>query len=369
MEIHIEKDARCAVVGHGSWATGIVKILTDSGQKVGWYVRNAEVLESLRSEGRNTRYLSDVEFDPAQIEPSGDINKVVGEADVVILAAPSAFLETFLEGLTVPLSDKFVISAIKGIVPGSYLSITEYLARRHGVSPAGIGVIGGPSHAEEVAMERLSYLTVACRNLDNARIMAYKLSAPYIRVAISNDIHGVEYAAILKNIYALSVGIAVALGYGDNFLSVLISNGAREMRRFLDGAFPCPRPCSEHATAAEAGHATAAETDSDSGINAANPCGERDTNTSAFLGDLLVTAYSPFSRNRRFGMMIGKGLHIKSAQMELGGVAEGLYATETVHHVNERHGIDMPIAQAVYDILYGGAQPSKTMRNLTNKLI
>jgi glycerol-3-phosphate dehydrogenase (NAD(P)+) len=167
-------------------------------------------------------------------------------------------------------------------------------------------------------------------------MMTHKLSARYIRTAISGDIHGVEYAAILKNIYALSVGIATGLGYGDNFLSVLISNGAREMRRFLDRAFPC------------AG---------------------RDTDVSAYLGDLLVTAYSPFSRNRRFGMMIGKGLHIKSAQMELGGVAEGYYATETVHHINERHGIEMPIAQAVYDILYGGASPSKTMRNLTNKLI
>ncbi len=331
----IEKDARCAVIGHGSWATGIVKILTDSGQQVGWFVRNPEVLESLRREGRNPRYLSDVKFDARLIAPSGDLNEVVGGADVIILAAPSAFLETYLEGLTVPLSDKFVISAIKGIVPGNYLTVTEYLNRNHGVPFGRSGVIGGPSHAEEIALERLSYLTVACKNLDNARIIAYKLAAPYIRVAISSDIYGVEYAAILKNIYALSVGIAVGLGYGDNFLAVLISNGAREMARFLDGTYTFAR----------------------------------DTNTSAFLGDLLVTAYSPFSRNRRFGLMIGKGLHIKVAQMELGGIAEGYYATETIRHVNERHGVDMPIAQAVYDILYGGAQPSKTMRNLTNKLI
>ena len=335
MEMLIEKDARCAVVGHGSWATGIVKILTDSGQRVGWFVRNPDVLESLRRQGRNPRYLSDVKFDARLIAPSGDINEVVGGADVIILAAPSAFLVSYLEGLTVPLADKFVISAIKGIVPGNYLTITEYLNRNHGVPYGRSGVIGGPSHAEEIALERLSYLTVACKNLDNARMMSYKLAAPYIRVAISNDIYGVEYAAILKNIYALSVGIAVGLGYGDNFLAVLISNGAREMARFLDGTYPFAR----------------------------------DTNTSAFLGDLLVTAYSPFSRNRRFGLMIGKGLHIKVAQMELGGIAEGYYATETIRHVNERHGIDMPIAQAVYDILYGGAQPSKTMRNLTNKLI
>ncbi|MDR2912334.1 MAG: NAD(P)-binding domain-containing protein [Alistipes sp.] len=347
MNVLIDKEARCAVVGHGSWATGLVKILTDSagleGGRVGWFVRNPEVLESLRSEGRNPRYLSDVEFDTRLLELSGDIDSVVAGADVVILAAPSAFIKSYLEGLRTPLSEKFVISAIKGIVPGNYLSVTEYLERTHGLSLGRAGVIGGPSHAEEIALERLSYLTVACDNLDNARIMTHKLSARYIHTTISDDIRGVEYAAILKNIYALSVGIATGLGYGDNFLSVLISNGAREMRRFLDGNFPC------------AG---------------------RDTDTSAFLGDLLVTAYSPFSRNRRFGMMIGKGLHVKVAQMELGGVAEGYYASETVRHVNASLSgsdgsptIEMPIAEAVYDILYGGAAPSKTMRNLTNKLI
>jgi glycerol-3-phosphate dehydrogenase (NAD(P)+) len=341
MSIILGKESRCAVIGHGSWATGLVKILTDGngfadGARVGWYVRNAEVLDSLLRDGRNPRYLSDVEFDTSKLCVSGDINRVVADADVVILAAPSAFIQTFLEGLREPLSEKFVISAIKGIVPGNYLSVTEFLNKFHGLTLGRTGVIGGPSHAEEIALERLSYLTIACENLDNARIMTHKLSARYIRTTISADIHGVEFAAILKNIYALSVGIATGLGYGDNFLSVLISNGAREMRRFLAGRFPCS---------------------------------DRDTDTSAFLGDLLVTAYSPFSRNRRFGMMIGKGLHVKSAQMELGGVAEGYYASETVRHVNADHGIEMPIAEAVYSILYEGASPSKIMRNLTNKLI
>jgi glycerol-3-phosphate dehydrogenase (NAD(P)+) len=214
--------------------------------------------------------------------------------------------------------------------------VTEYLSRDYGLSLGRTGVIGGPSHAEEIALERLSYLTISCENLDNARIMTHKLSARYIRTTISDDIRGVEYAAILKNIYALGVGMAAGLGYGDNFLSVLISNGAREMRRFLERAFPCPG---------------------------------RDTDVSAFLGDLLVTAYSPFSRNRRFGMMIGKGLHVNSARLELGGVAEGYYASETIRHINSAHGVEMPIADAVYKILYGGASPSKTIRNLTNKLI
>jgi glycerol-3-phosphate dehydrogenase (NAD(P)+) len=302
---------------------------------VEWYVRNPDILASLRDEGRNPRYLSDVEFNPALIAPSGDINEVIAGADVVILAVPSAFIKTFLDGLTVPLSGKFVISAIKGIVQGDYLTIAEYLNREYDLPFDQIGVIGGPSHAEEIAMERLSYLTVACKNLDNARVMAEKLSAEYIRVTTSNDIYGVEYAAILKNIYALAVGIAVGLGYGDNFTAVLISNSAREMQRFLDGTYPF----------------------------------ERDTNTSAYLGDLLVTASSPFSRNRRFGMMIGKGLKVKMAQMELGGIAEGYYASETIRHINDGHGVEMPIADAVYDILYGGAVPAKTMKILTDKLI
>ncbi len=336
MSLVIEKEARCAVIGHGSWATGLVKILTDNGLRVGWYVRNGEVLESLRQEGRNSRYLSSVEFSADMLDLSSDINEVVGAADVIILAAPSAFLKVYLEGLDHgAFEGKFVISAIKGIVPGNYLTVTEYLNQHYGLPFDCVGVIGGPSHAEEIALERLSYLTVACKNLDNARILASKLAAKYIRVTISCDIYGLEYAAILKNIYALSVGIAVGLGYGDNFMSVLISNGAREMERFLSGTYPF----------------------------------ERDTNSSAYLGDLLVTAYSPFSRNRRFGMMIGKGLHVKVAQMELGGVAEGYYATETVRYINERHGVELPIAQAVYDILYGGAQPSKTMRALTAKLV
>ena len=335
MDTLIGKESKCAVIGHGAWATGIVKILTDNGARVGWYVRNPEVLESLRDEGRNPRYLSDVEFNPSLLDVSDDVNRVVDKADVIILAVPSAFLKIFLEGLTVPLGSKFVISAIKGIVPGDYLTVAEYINKHYGLTFDRIGVIGGPSHAEEIALGRLSYLTVACKNLDNARVMSTKLSAKYIRVSISNDIYGVEYAAILKNIYALGVGIAVGLGYGDNFMAVLISNCSREMKRFLDESFPFPR----------------------------------DTDTSAFLGDLLVTAYSPFSRNRRFGLMIGKGIHIKVVQIELGGVSEGYYATETIRHVNLLHNIDMPIAQAVYDILYGGASPAKTMRNLTNKLI
>ncbi len=329
MELIIEKESRCSVVGHGSWATGLVKILSEGGQRVGWFVRNGDVLDSLRDEGRNPKYLSDVEFDTSLLALSGDIGQVVEQSDVVVLAAPSAFLKDYLGDVS--LRGKFVVSAVKGVVPGNHLTITDFLEQFYGVPKDCVGVIGGPSHAEEIALERLSYLTVACQNLDNARVMAYKLSAKYIKTAISTDIHGVEYAAILKNIYALGVGIATGLGYGDNFLSVLISNSAREMAAFLDAAYPC----------------------------------ERDTNCSAYLGDLLVTAYSPFSRNRRFGMMIGKGLHVKSALMELGGVAEGYYAAEIMRQTE----CDMPIARAVYDILYGGAVPSRTMKNLTNKLI
>lgn len=335
MGVIIDKGSRCAVIGHGSWATGIVKILSENEQRVGWYVRNPDVLASLRGEGRNPRYLTDVEFDPSRLDLTDDVNRAVREADIIILAAPSAFLKTFLEGLTVPLKDKFVISAIKGIVPGDYLTVSEYLNRKYELPYSQIGIIGGPTHAEEIALEKLSYLTVACKDPGNARVITQKLSARFTRVVVSSDIYGVEYAAILKNIYALSVGIAMGLGYGDNFQAVLIANCAGEMERFLNESYPFGR----------------------------------DTDTSAFLGDLLVTAYSPFSRNRRFGLMIGRGLHANIARMELGGVAEGYYASETIRHVNLNHKIDMPIAEAVHEILYGGARPSKTMKQLTNKLI
>lgn len=334
-EYKIGKEARCAVIGYGSWATALVKVLVENEAKVGWYVRNPEVLETLRAEGRNPRYLRDVEFDTSRIEPSDDLDRVISEADIVVLAAPSAYIKEFLAPLTVSLKDKFIVSAIKGIVPGEYQTIVEYIHDRYDLSYKQIGIISGPSHAEEVSLERLSYLTVVCTDLENARLLGSKIATKYIALSYSTDLYGIEYAAILKNIYALAVGIAVGLGYGDNFLSVLISNGYMEMSRYIEESYP----------------------------------DKRNTGASAYLGDLLVTCYSIHSRNRRFGLLIGHGCTVRSALNEMTMVSEGYFAADTIRHINTQHKISMPIAEMVYDILYKGASARKAMKGLTSKLV
>uniref|UniRef100_UPI0040570BF9 NAD(P)H-dependent glycerol-3-phosphate dehydrogenase n=1 Tax=Alistipes sp. TaxID=1872444 RepID=UPI0040570BF9 len=335
MELKLKNGARCAVVGYGSWATALVKVLTEQETEVGWYVRNPEVLESLLNEGRNTRYLSDIEFDTSRIRPSDDLNRVVSEADIIIMAAPSAYLKSFLAPLTVSLKDKFVVSAVKGIIPEDWKTIVEYLRETYDLSLEQIGIITGPSHAEEVALERLSYLTVVCSEHANALSLGEHFSTKYVKLSYSTDLYGVEYATVLKNIYALAVGIAAGLGYGDNFLAVLISNCAMEMSRFLNESAP----------------------------------DERNTLASAYLGDLLVTCYSVYSRNRRLGNLIGRGCSVKSALNEMTMVAEGYFAADCIRHVNLAHQIEMPIAEMVYQVLYKGASARKSMRNLTSKLI
>ncbi|WP_418991537.1 NAD(P)H-dependent glycerol-3-phosphate dehydrogenase [Alistipes sp.] len=335
MEYKIESGARCAVIGYGSWATAIVGLLTANEQKVGWYVRNPEVLEGLLTEGRNPRYVSDLEFDRDRIDPSDDLNRVVREADIIILATPSAYLKSFLEPLTEPLGDKFVVSAIKGIVPGDYKTVVEYIHDHYALSYKQIGIVTGPSHAEEVSRGKLSYLTVVCTDEQNARELGKRFATRFIRLSYSTDLYGIEYAAILKNIYALAVGIAVGLGYGDNFLAVLIANSAGEMTRFLEESYPT----------------------------------ERNTLVSGYLGDLLVTCYSVYSRNRRLGLLIGHGCTVRSALNEMTMVAEGYFAADCIRHINVRHRVDMPIARMVYDVLYGEASARQQMKELTTKLI
>ena len=335
MAYKIDADSRCAVIGHGSWATALVKVLTANEEQVGWYVRNPDVLESLRTEGRNARYLDDVEFDRSRIAPSDDLNAVVREADILVLAVPSAYLKSVLDPLTEPLTDKFVISAIKGIVPDDYKTVVEYLHDRYALPYRQLGLFTGPSHAEEVSRGKLSYLTVVCPEMEMARAVGPKFETPYIRLSYSTDLYGIEYAAILKNIYALAVGLAVGLGYGDNFLAVLISNCAMEMSRFLQESGP----------------------------------DERNTLASAYLGDLLVTCYSAYSRNRWLGLLIGRGCTVRSALNEMTMVAEGYFAADCIRHVNRKHQIDMPIADMVYEVLYRGASARKAMKALTGKLI
>ena len=334
MSFSLSSAARCAVVGYGSWATALVKILLEKEERVRWHIRNPAVSEHLLLHGNNPKYLSGVRFDTERLFVSDDINAVVGEADVIVLAVPSAYLKRTLEGLSFSLEDKFVVSAIKGIIPDDNVTVAEYLNARYGLPFDRIGIVTGPCHAEEAALERLSYLTMVCKDEGNARILADKFRTAYIRVNPSTDIYGTEYAAVLKNIYAIAVGICHGLGYGDNLLAVLIANAVVEMERFLHGSYPY----------------------------------DRDVKASAYLGDLLVTSYSQFSRNRTFGMMIGKGYSVRTAQIEMNMVAEGYFASKCIHQINEEHGVPMPIAEAVYRILYEKKSPCSEISALTEHL-
>lgn len=331
----IDGNARCAVIGYGSWATALVKILVENEEKVGWYIRRDDVIEHIKANKHNPRYLQGVTFDTSRLDISNDINYIVSEYDIIILAVPSAYLEQMLEPLTVPLKGKFVMSAIKGIIPDGYITVAEYLNQKHKLRYANVGVIAGPCHSEEVALERLSYLTIVSKSLENAELLCDKFRSRYIHANPSTDIYGAEYSAVLKNIYAIGAGISVGLGYGDNFLAVYTSNAVIEMNRFLAGSYPF----------------------------------DREACVSAYLGDLLVTCYSQFSRNRTFGVMVGKGYSIQSAQREMNMVAEGYFASECVKQVNKRFNIDMPIADCVYDILYKGKNPIAELRKMSKRLL
>jgi len=325
------------VIGGGSWATALVKMLCETQAQVGWYMRNSEAIEYLRHEEHNPNYLSSVFFDLNQLYLKDDINQIVVQAKVIILAVPSAFLNGELQKLNIALDDKLIFSAIKGIVPESNLIVGAHLNEHCGIPIESIGVITGPCHAEEVALERLSYLTIACAHKPNASLLAKALASNYIKCSVSDDILGTEYAAVLKNIYALAAGIAHGLGYGDNFQSVLISNAIREMKRYVKKVHRI----------------------------------KRNINGSAYLGDLLVTAYSVFSRNRTFGTMIGKGYTVKSAMMEMNMIAEGYYAAKSAYILNADKGVKKaktPIINSVYQILYEGKSPKKVFAALANKL-
>ena len=331
---HMSTTSNIAVIGGGSWATAIVKMLTENLEKVHWYMRSVYAVEHLKRHEHNPNYLSDVEFNINQLQLSNDINEIVDSADVLIFAIPSAFLKSELDKLTVPLEGKTIFSAIKGIVPESSLIVGEHFNKFYNIGFENIGVITGPCHAEEVALERLSYLTIACSDEDKAKMLAGFLSSDYIKCKTSDDIVGTEYAAVLKNIYAIAAGIAHGLGYGNNFQSVLMSNAIREMKKFIKKVHKM----------------------------------KRNINDSAYLGDLLVTGYSVFSRNRMFGNMIGKGYTVKSAQMEMSMIAEGYYATASAYKINEERKAKTPIINAVYAILYEGKNPKKTFKKLADKL-
>jgi len=325
-----------AVFGAGSWATAIVKMLSENLDEIGWYMRSVYTKEHLIREQHNPNYLSSVEFHLKQLKLSNDINEIAEYADVLIFVIPSAFIYSELEKLNVDISNKTIVSAVKGIIPETGLLLGEHFHEAYSVPYDNIAVIAGPCHAEEVALERLSYLTISCSDEKKAKAIAKNLSSDYIKTKVSDDIIGVEYAVMLKNIYAIAAGIAHGLGYGDNFQSVLMSNSIREMKRFIKKVHKM----------------------------------KRNINNSAYLGDLLVTGYSVFSRNRMFGNMIGKGYTVKSAQMEMSMIAEGYYATKSAYLLNDKNKkkAQTPIINAVYNILYENKDPKKIFKKLTEKL-
>ena len=326
---------KIAVIGGGSWATAIVKILSNNVSSIKWWVRSADTVAFIHKYKHNPNYLSDVEIDLQKVAVTNDLQDTIECSDIIILAVPSAFLKQTLENIQPALfRNKTVFSAIKGIVPDDLLIVGDYLNQKMEIPVEKIGVITGPCHAEEVAMERLSYLTIASSDLDNARQLATLMNCRYIKTVVSDDIYGTEISAVIKNIIAIASGICHGIGYGDNFQAVLISNAIQEIERFVAAAHP---------------------------IN-------RDIKDSAYLGDLLVTAYSSFSRNRTFGTMVGKGYSVKFAQLEMNMIAEGYYATKCIFELNKKYKVRMPITESVYRILYERMAPRMEMKLLSEEL-
>ena len=330
-----EQEQNIAVIGGGSWATALVKILCNNISKVNWWMRNDDAVDHILKYKHNPNYLQSVEFNLDKINVSSDLEAIIRPADIVIIASPSAFLVKIFENFPKDIfADKVVFSAVKGIIPEYNAIPARFIHKTFGTPYHKIGIICGPCHAEEVALERLSYLTIACQQEKSAEYMASVLACRYIKTTVSDDLFGTEFSAVLKNIYALASGICAGLGYGDNFQSVLISNAIQEIENFIDEVSPI----------------------------------HRDVKSSAYLGDLLVTAYSKFSRNRTFGFMIGKGYSVKTAQLEMDMIAEGYYATKCLIEINKKFQVELPIVQAVYNILYEKISPTIEMRILADKL-
>ena len=330
----MKENGRIAVLGGGSWATAIAKIVLTNAKEINWYMRRPEQIEEFISSGKNPSYLSGVKFDTDRIHFTSNINHVVATSDILIIAIPSPFLKQHLKKLKKKLSNKIIISAIKGIVPDENLIVSEYFEKIYNLPKENIAVLAGPCHAEEVALERLSYITIGSPLRERARMLASRFETSFVKTSISDDIYGIEMSSVMKNIYALAAGICHGLKYGDNFQAVLISHAIQEINRFC---------------------------------NATNPM-HREISDPAYLGDLLVTAYSHFSRNRSFGTMIGKGYSVKAAQLEMEMIAEGYYATKCVHELNKKYKVSMPIADTVYEILYNRCSPILGARNLTERL-
>ena len=319
-------------MGGGSWATAVAKIVLEKVDHISWYMRRPEVIEDFKRLEHNPSYLTSVHFDVNRISFSSDINEVVRNCDTLIFVTPSPYLKNHLKKRKEKLHNKFVITAIKGIVPDENLICSEYFRQVFNVPDDNLAVLGGPSHAEEVALGRLTYLTIGCTDEEKAANFADLIASSYVKTKTNSDVIGIEYASVLKNVYAIASGICNGLKYGDNFQSVLVSNAVQEMSRFLNAVYPI----------------------------------ERNVYDSVYLGDLLVTSYSNFSRNRVFGTMIGRGYSVKSAQIEMEMIAEGFYGTKCMKEINRHFHVNMPILDAVYNILYEKISPSIEIKLLTD---
>lgn len=324
-----------AVMGGGSWATALAKLLLQNCETITWYMRRDDRIEEFKRLRHNPAYLTDVDFDIERINFSSDINAVCENADTLLLVMPSPYFKSHVDKLSVDISQKHVVSAVKGIVPDCNLLVTDYMRERFGVAQERMLVVSGPCHAEEVALERPSYLTIGCPDIEAATVFGQRLcSGRNCHFIPTTDVDGVEYAGVMKNIYAIAAGIVHGMKKGDNFLAMLVSNAIREMESFLDAVNPRPRQICD----------------------------------SVYLGDLLVTAYSRFSRNHNFGSMIGKGYSVKAARMEMEQTAEGYYGAKCIHEINLAHQVNMPIAEAVYDILYRRVRPEYAISRIADTL-
>lgn len=326
---------KIAVLGGGTWATALAKIMLNHEKHINWYMRRPEQIEDFKKTGHNPSYLSNVEFNLDRISFYSDITQVVEDSDTLILAVPSPFLKSHLEKLNTTLTDKFIVSAIKGIIPPENLLVTDYLTQYYNIPPENLAIVGGPCHAEEIALERLTYPTIACEDIKRASALSGIFNNRFVKTSISQDVAGIELAAVLKNVYAIASGICHGLKYGDNFQAVLVSNAISEMEKFVDIVSPT----------------------------------NRNIQDSAYLGDLLVTAYSSFSRNRTFGSMIGKGYSVKAAQIEMEMVAEGYYGTKCISEMNEKYSVNIPIANMVYRVLYENASAREEVKILREQVL
>ena len=322
-----------AIIGSGSWATALAKIVMHNVTDIYWHIRRQEVIDEFVEIRRNPNHLEWAYFDVSRIHFSTDLNTVIDQSDLIILAVPSPYIKQSLDDITVDMSNKMVISAVKGMIPDENLLVTEYMHKYFNVPEENLGVIAGPCHAEEIALERLSYLTVGCKDMEKAREWSQLFDTPYVRTTPSNDVEGLEYASVMKNISAIAAGICKSLHYGDNFQAVLLTNAMHEMIRFAKAKSDIPR----------------------------------DITDSGYLGDVLVTAYSNFSRNRQFGQMIGMGYSVKAAQTEMEMVAEGYYGTKAIWLANQDVQVDLPIVEAVYQILYNRKSAKSIVKELTKK--